>query len=80
VRYLKFRPLSLAPGKAKTGASAAFLGVLPICLQKDVSCCVNVTKHGANSPPSGSLKGAGGVIVHTPAGHLFNTAFRREPA
>jgi len=39
-------------GKAKTAASAAFLGVWPVCLQKDVGCCVNVTNHAANSPLS----------------------------
>jgi len=43
VRYLKSRPLALASGKAKTAASAAFLGDLLVCLQKDDSCCVNVT-------------------------------------
>src|SRR6185436_18021729 len=49
VCYLKFRPLALPPGKAKTTASAAFLGVLPVCLQKDVGCCVNVTKQACLS-------------------------------
>jgi hypothetical protein len=68
VPYLKFRRLTLVCGKAKTAASAAFLGVLPVCLQKDVRLlreCHKLSRQKCLSP-QGQTAGPG--VVHTSPG------------
>src|SRR5689334_7841378 len=59
---LKFRPVPLVSGKAKTAASAAFLGVLAVCLQNCVGCCVNVTNASPGSPRPLSKRRTGGEL------------------